>query len=56
MVVEITIMGLLVVLVAALVVFADRRLKALAGGPRREPDEKRPDMIRSGLPYVPPRG
>jgi hypothetical protein len=56
MVIEIVIMGALVVLVAALAVYADRRLKALVGAPKREPGEQRPDMVRSGLPYVPPRG
>jgi hypothetical protein len=55
-VIAILILGGLVLLVAALALFANRRLRQLTGGPRREPGEKRPDMIRSGLPYVPPRG
>jgi hypothetical protein len=49
-------MGVLVLVVIALSVFANRRMNALVGGPRREPGERKPNMIRSGLPWVPPRG
>jgi hypothetical protein len=49
-------MGVLVLVVIGLTVFANRRINSLVGGPRREPDERKPDMIRSGLPWVPPRG
>jgi len=53
---ELVIMGVVVAVLVGLVVFAHVRLRALEGGPRREPGEQRPDMVRSTLTWIWPRG
>jgi hypothetical protein len=48
-------MAVLFVLFVGLWVLAELRLRH-RGGPRREPGEQRPDMVRTTLTWIWPRG
>jgi hypothetical protein len=48
-------MAVLVVLFVGLWAFAELRLRH-HGGPRREPGERKPDMVRTAQSWIWPRG